>query len=480
MLFNTIDFFLFLTPIVIIYGIVPRKYNWVVLFVSSNIFVGLVSIESLLVLYSVSVISFFTGIWLSNRKEKKEKKVPLYTGVLFMVAILSFYKYIPFFINLLQPIINLISSNAVQIRVPSLLLPVGISFYVFQAIGYLLSIYRGQIKVESCIKSYFTYMFFFPKLLSGPIERSENFLPQLQENNILTFPNIVSGIKLFILGLFKKIVVADRLAIYVNSVYNNYQHHSSYSICLAAFFYVIQIYTDFSGYTDMARGIAKIFGYNLMENFERPILAQNISNFWRRWHISLTKWATDYIYYPIHAKRRDWNTFGIFYATLFTFLLIGIWHGPTMNFVLFGFIQVLIVFFEFLTKKFRKKVRSRMNSNFWEMAYRFISWTLTFMVITFSMIVFRIRDMDSLVRIFKQICVFNGALFIGLPSNFIYSVFGIWLVIVIDLWKEFWPKNFLFNESNMFIMRQLPYFIFAILILLIGVYDGGQFIYFQF
>jgi D-alanyl-lipoteichoic acid acyltransferase DltB (MBOAT superfamily) len=323
-------------------------------------------------------------------------------------------------------------------------------------------------------------MFFFPKLLAGPIERVENFIPRIKNSYTFNEVKFNYGVKLFILGLFKKIVIADRIAMYVDVVYGGYEQFTSLTFIIAAFLYVIQIYADFSGYTDMARGVASLFGITLLENFNRPILAQNIAQFWRKWHMSLTSWATDYVYYPIVVKRRDWNNFGVFYATLFTFLLIGIWHGSSLNFIVFGLLQVFLIFFDYLIMKRRKKFRKKLKSQISIYSYRFISWAITIVVITFSMMIFRITNFQQFMVILSKVSNFSTQLYLGTPAYFIYSIFGVFIIFAIDIWEEFYGKTFLFRNSKYMIVKQLPYVFFIILILLIGVFDGGQFIYVQY
>jgi D-alanyl-lipoteichoic acid acyltransferase DltB (MBOAT superfamily) len=412
----------------------------------------------------------------------KNAKLVFGFSVAFLVIILAIFKYLGLLDEMLTAFYHLITESNIQLSLFnfSLLLPLGISFYIFQALGYLISVYRGALEPEENIIDFASFLFFFPKLLCGPIERAENFLPQLKENKRINYYDLVIGSKLIITGLFKKLVIADRIAIYVNAVYSNYEHHSSLTLIFTAIMYVIQIYSDFSGYTDIARGVARLFGYSLMENFERPLFAQNISDFWRRWHISLSTWAMDYIYYPIVLKYRDWGNYSVLVAILLTFLIIGIWHGPTINFVLFGVSQMVFVYYDFKSKKFKKHIKSSLKNMFLQKLYHFFSWIITICLITMSMILFRFTNITDITNIFVKLFSSEGNFFVGTPAFLVYSLFGAFSLMIIDIWKEYYPGSYLFKNNRFFLLRQIPYITMIILILLIGVFDGGEFIYVQF
>lgn len=479
MIFNSLGFFVFLTIVLAIFYAVPIRFRGAVLFLASNVFVGLASVESLVILYAITLSSFFAGKYVVLKNKIKNKTL-FYSALLFVVGFLIVYKYTPLIVGFSNYLSNFALGDGYKINIPSLLLPLGLSFYTFQAIGYLVSVYRGQIKPEHKMLDFLIFMFFFPKLLAGPIERANSFLPQIKESFSFNEHKFNSGVKLFILGLFKKIVIADRIGMYVDVVYAGYEQFESVTLIFTSFLYVIQIYADFSGYTDMARGLALMFGFNLLKNFERPILSQNITHFWRKWHMSLTTWATDYIYYPIVIKYRDWNNYGVFVATLFTFLLIGVWHGSSVNFIIFGLLQVMLIFFDFIIKKRKNRLRKKIQKPLYQFFYRFTSWLINFTVIMFSMMIFRITDFQQFITIITKIVQFKTEFYMGTQAYFIYSLIGVLSIFIIDLWEEFFPKTFLMQGSKHLVVRQIPYALFIILILLIGVFDGGQFIYVQY
>lgn len=482
MLFTSLSFWVFLFIIWIVYSIVPKSFKKIVLFSAGNVFLAFANWESLALLYAVTLLSFYSGIEIKKYGHTKTANYIFGLSIGALILTLGIFKYLGLLDVIISAIYSLMNdgNRVFSLFNFQLLLPLGISFYIFQALGYLISVKRGVIDAENKILDFASYLFFFPKLLSGPIERAENFLPQLKESKRFELSNLTNGGKLIIIGLFKKLVIADRLAVFVNTVYGSYEHHSSVTIAFTAFLYVIQVYTDFSGYTDIARGVARLFGYSLMENFERPLFAQNISGFWRRWHISLSTWAMDYIYYPIVITYRDWGNYSVLLATFLTFLIIGIWHGPTINFVLFGLSQMIFVFYDFRAKKLKKSIINYFKRPVLLKLYFLFSWIITMFLITLSMILFRFPNIDDIVNVFTRLFTVKGSLFIGTPSFFIYSILGVLSIFIIDIWKEFYPKTYLFENNRYFLIRQLPYVAMVILVLLIGVFDGGEFIYVQF
>ncbi|MFS4491334.1 MBOAT family O-acyltransferase [Maribacter sp. 2308TA10-17] len=354
------------------------------------------------------------------------------------------------------------------------LLPVGISFYTFQAIGYTIDVYRGEIKHEKHFGVYALFVSFFPQLVAGPIERAKNLLPQFKTFKKFDYEKAVMGIKLMVWGFFMKLVVADRLAIYVNSVYGNVDHHSSITLLTATVFFAIQIYCDFAGYSNIAIGCAKIMGFDLMTNFRRPYFAQSCAEFWQRWHISLSTWFRDYIYIPLGgnrvSKKRNYVNLMV------TFLISGLWHGANWTYIIWGGLnglyQITFKILRFSPSKKRIKQRSSITY--------FFNIFLTFVLICFSWIFFRADSFYQALEILKRIGNEHGPIFRGDNSSFVYGVFGIVVLFLKDGFDEFFPSKKLFFSSSHQIVRTVSYAVVVILIMLIGVFDGGQFIYFQF
>ncbi len=302
----------------------------------------------------------------------------------------------------------------------------GLSYYTFQSIGYIFDIYRGSQKAEKDLSSFSLFILFFPKLLVGPIERANRFLPQLKKRIFFEKENMIEGGRRITWGLFKKLVVADRISIYQATVIQNLQHQSGLTILFASFLYTFQVYADFSGYTDIAIGTARLFGINLMENFRQPLLAKNMSDFWRRWHISLSSWVNDYIFNPTALNRHHWVNWGIIYALFISFIVVGIWHGATWNYVLFGVLQAIALYYEFLTRKTRKKLSKKIPSLF----YSNLSIVLTFVYVTFSLIIFRTDSFADASHIINGIFVHSGALFFDKPSTLLFMLIGCAIIII--------------------------------------------------
>jgi len=325
--------------------------------------------------------------------------------------------------------------------------------------------------------SYSTYLLFFPKVISGPIERANDFLPQIKEHKA-DYDLIVDGLKRIVWGLFKKLVIANRLAIYTDAVFNNSSHHSGITLGFAAVLYTFQLYADFSGYTDLAIGSAQLFGYHLSENFKRPLFALSITKFWRKWHITLTKWVTDYIFTPIVINKRYWGKWGVVYSSIITFVILGLWHGANWTYIIFGLIHGIYLSIEFLTKKNRKKFQKKIPHGL----NTFMGIVYTILAFSFSMVFFRSNTItDSFDSIIKIFTFSKSGFFIGdSPVTLLYGLSGLGLLLLFELNQEFHLTRVKVFNSNNWLVQQLAFIGLIISILLIGVFDGGQFIYFQF
>lgn len=481
MLFNSFEFLLFLPAVFIVYYLVPQKYRWLFTFLVSAFFIAYAKIDCLISVLAIIVVNYFTGLYIEKYQGRKRvMKWILALSLVADIGALSYFKYLNFLFDNFSGLAGLFG---IRLDIPHLdiLLPLGISFYTFQAIGYNLDIYRGMMKAEKQFHIFATYLIFFPKLIAGPIERAQNFIPQLYKKITFEPANINAGIKLMIWGFFKKLVIADRIAIYVDSVYGNLEYHSGLTVLVAAILFAFQIYADFSGYTDIALGAARILGFRLMQNFERPFMATSVPDFWRRWHISLSGWADDYIYKPFVASYRYWGYWGVVLGLLLTFFVIGIWHGPSWNFVLFGLLQAAMIFYDLLTKKLRKRFRKSLKNRFETLVYNNISRLLTFGFITFSMIFFKATTFEhALMAIKKIITIEPGALFYGTKSTFVFAIFGIVFLWMAELRKEYGLFRFSILDNRYLAVRLVKFAVLIVIIMLTGVFDGGQFIYFQF
>lgn len=475
MIFTSITYFIFLIIALFLYYLFPLKYRKYLLLSISIFFYGSVKIEYLLIVILVILFNYFIAIQLENTKEKRLRKVYLNTCILGNVGILIYYKY---FIFLLSNISVFLGLFQVELAYPllNLVLPLGLSYYIFQVIGYNLDVFRGTQKAEKNFLNFSQFVLFFPKLLVGPIERAKNLLPQFTRDISFSNEDIIEGGKRIVWGLFKKLVIADRISIYTNAVFNNLEYHSGITVLLATTLFGFQVYADFSGYTDIAIGSARLFGIKLMDNFNRPFFSKNVSEYWRRWHISLSSWVNDYIYSPISLKYRNWGNFSIYFALLISFIVIGIWHGAKWNYLLFGIVQAMAMIFEVVTKKLRKRISKKIPA----LIYYYFSVFLTFSFISFSLIIFRTNTFSEIVRVIYRIFAVPGDLFIDKPSTILFIILGCGILLLSEIKKEFNLSRFPTFNNKSWLVQQLSYAFLLIYILIAGVFDGSQFIYAQF
>jgi D-alanyl-lipoteichoic acid acyltransferase DltB (MBOAT superfamily) len=344
--------------------------------------------------------------------------------------------------------------------------------------SYTIEVYRGRQKAERHFGIYSLYVMFYPQLVAGPIERPQNLLHQFREKYNFEYDRVAEGFRLMLWGYFKKIVIADRLAIYVNAAYNNPEQHSGMTFLVATIFFAFQIYCDFSGYSDIAIGAAKVMGFKLMINFNRPYLARNISEFWKRWHISLSTWFKDYLYISLGGNR---VSIPRWYFNLFlVFLISGLWHGANWTYIVWGALNGFYLVFAIISQRFRNKMKRLTGIEKLPRLNQVLQVVITFILSCFAWIFFRANNVTDAFFIIKKISTFGGSIFIKNPSIMIYSFVGIIILLFVELKREYYAGNFLLFSNRSWIVRNLSYALLIILILLIGVFDGGQFIYFQF
>jgi len=345
--FDSLPFLAFLAVVLVGYWLLPHRFRWVLLLIVSYAFCATWAPRFMLWIALSTVTAYASARLMGSTADPKRRKRQLAVGVLISVGLLHTFKYLGFAAETLRTLVGYVGL-ANLISVPSLLLPVGISFYSLQAIGYLIDVYRGKIEPETHLGLFALYMAFFPRLVSGPIERAEHLIPQFRKIPALDASRLFSGLRLVLWGMFKKVVVADRLAIYVNEVYAQPGDYTGWTIVIATLFSAAHIYADFSGYSDMAVGVARLFDLEVIQNFRQPYLASSVSDFWRRWHISLSSWLRDYVYIPLGGNRvppwrRDLNV-------LIVFLVSGLWHGAAWTFVLWGALHGVYIVLENRTK----------------------------------------------------------------------------------------------------------------------------------
>jgi alginate O-acetyltransferase complex protein AlgI len=427
------------------------------------------------ILIATILIDYTAGIYI-EKSTGKHRKNWLILSIISTCLVLAVFKYFNFFNTNFEEIAKLFHLNY-PIGFINIILPVGLSFHTFQSLSYVIEVYRGKQKAERHFGIYALYVMFYPQLVAGPIERPQNMIHQFYEKHEFSYANMTEGLKLILWGLFKKVVIADRLSIYVNAVYNNPEHQSGSSLALATIFFAFQIYCDFSGYSDIAIGSARTMGFKLMTNFNKPYFSKSIAEFWKRWHISLSTWFRDYLYISLGGNRVSkprW-LFNLF----ITFVISGFWHGANWTYVLWGAFNGGYLIVPHLFKIKEKKLI--FNSTTIRLLRTIAKVTMTFLFTCLAWIFFRANSLSDSFEIIHRIFYNPGTLFIGDTRIFSYGLTFVFILFFVEAVQEYRLfNNFsLFHHPN-YIVRHLTYISLCLIILLFGVFDGGQFIYFQF
>ncbi len=482
MLFNSIHYIIYFIIVTLIYFIIPHSKRWILLLISSYYFYMTWNSKYVLLILIFTIINYFSAIEIYISKSKIKKQFYLYLSIIISFSILFIFKYLNFTIITINDILNLISNN-IQFNLIDIILPVGISFYTFQTVGYVIDVYNKKIKPEKHFGIFALYVSFFPQLVAGPIERAKNLLPQFYEKHYFNYNNFISGFKLIIWGFFLKVVIADRLAIVVNTVYNNIQSYSGIPIILATYFFAFQIFCDFAGYSFIAIGSAKILGFNLMENFKRPYFARNIKEFWSRWHISLSTWFKDYIYIPLGGNRVKISR--LYFNLMVVFIISGIWHGANWTFILWGILHgIYMIFNSINTRNIKNKLYSVTNSLKIQKLISFFEIIITFHLVLFGWIFFRSNNLTDAIyiisHIFREINFNFSGIRIGMYwPGLIISFLSILIMEIIHLLQEN-KKDILKFNPNLNLINYILLIFLIVFILLFGIFDSSEFIYFQF
>lgn len=472
MVFNSLIFVTFFIVITILYFVLPHKYRWGLLLAGSCYFYMYFLPIYILILGFTVVIDYFAGIYI-DRAEGANRKRWLTISLIANIGVLAFFKYYNFLNKSITDFLGLFDYYN-HIPFLKILLPVGLSFHTFQAMSYTIEVYRGHQKPERHFGIYSLYVMFYPQLVAGPIERPQNLLHQFHEEKKFDYDRVVSGLKLMLWGFIKKLVVADRLSIYIDAVYGNYQFHSGITMIIATFFFMFQIYCDFSGYSDIAIGAARVMGFNLMTNFRRPFFSKSIKEVWQRWHISLTTWFRDYLYFPLGGSRR--GKLKLFRNIFIVFAISGLWHGAAWTFVLWGVLNAVLLIGEQILNPVLRKIHVLLGpfKNIVRIlctSFSFIAIAVFFRAPTVTQAFAMIRDMVTL----KPGNIFKGEP----PVNFGYYVFALFFLIGVEFVQEYFPNVKIINNENV-VVRYTGYVVMLTILLMVGVFNGGQFIYFQF
>jgi alginate O-acetyltransferase complex protein AlgI len=484
MTFTSFSYFLFLPVVYLIFYFTADRLRWLVLLTASYGFYATFKAPYLLaVLLIVTGISYACGLCIDASQDEAIRKQWLWIGSFACVAILALLKYLPFLELQTNSIFGLKSTLSATI------VNIGVSYFTFQAISYLADIYLEIEEPEHHFGRYALYMAFFPKLLQGPIERAGDLLPQIKHPYQFNYDAMRSGMLLFSWGLFKKVVVADRLALYADQVYNKVHYYTGISLIIGTYAFALQIYFDFSAYTDMARGTGRMFGLNLTENFNRPYLATSIADFWRRWHISFSRWILDYIFKPLQMEWRNWGRSGTAFALIITFLVCGIWHGATWGFVIWGLLHGVYLASSTYYRPYQKQLLTWLGieKNKWLIWWQMF---MTFNLVSFAWVFFRATSLADAWYVTNNLINFHGSYLMAnklgvasyVKTNVLMgeSIAGVLLLFSVPIINYLSNKNIcksLFMESILF--RWTMYYVLIFSIILCQT-PGGNFLYFRF
>jgi alginate O-acetyltransferase complex protein AlgI len=469
MLFNSLEYLIFLPVVFIIYWLLKNSYKKqnILLLISSYIFYGWWDYRFLSLIIFSSFLDYFVGQKIEDAIGDKNKKHWLLVSLFSNLGLLGIFKYYNFFADSFASTMSNIGWEVNDLTL-NIILPVGISFYTFQTLSYSIDIYRNQIKASRDIVGFFTFVSLFPQLVAGPIERASNLIPQIERKRNLNITLIKTGIFQIFIGLFRKVAIADNLGIYVDSVYSNYEIHNSSTLLVATIFYAFQIYFDFSGYSDIAIGSAKLFGFKFNRNFNFPYFSRTLTEFWRRWHMSLSFWLRDYLYISLGGNRK--GIIITYRNLLLTMLIGGLWHGSSWNFVIWGGIHGLFLSLE-------KYTFSALNIK----TFNAFGYIYTFVVVLVAWIFFRAPDFHSASTIITEIFSFDyGPIFIGNINAFVNAVLLLLIGFLIDL-KIFRSDVSLEEYGTRFSSVKLSIIVSIIILMLCLFYSTAEnFIYFQF
>lgn len=489
MLFNSFDFLIFFPAVVLVYFLIPQKVRYLWLLVASYYFYMCWNPKYVLLLLFSTGVTFLGGLAIERFKAKK---IFLTLTVVANLTVLFAFKYFDFALDNLNWVLNKFHMQAIDPGF-DILLPVGISFYTFQALGYTIDVYRKEIYAEKNFFKYALFVSFFPQLVAGPIERSKNLLKQVSEKHTFNYERMRKGLLIMLWGYFLKLVVADRAAIFVNAVYGDYVSYGGIYIVIATILFAVQIYCDFAGYSIIARGAALIMGFRLMENFEAPYFSKSVAEFWRRWHISLSGWFRDYLYIPLGGNRKGKLRKQL--NTMIVFLVSGLWHGASWNYVIWGGLNGLYQVAGMWWQELKKTINGigRKKGKVYSICKNVYKVILTFLFVDFSWLFFRADSMQDAVSMIKSMltvrnfsALTDGSLFqLGLNEyHFLFLLLAIVILWITDFLKYKNVDMFEKIEKQNVAVRYLVYMCLFCAVVLFGIYgvdyEASQFIYFQF
>jgi len=487
MLFNSLSFLIFFPTVTLLYFWIPHRYRWFFLLGASCIFYMAFIPIYILVLALTIAIDYTAGL-LIEKTEGRRKKVFLVISILSTCGVLFVFKYFNFFNSNLAQIAEFFHWNY-PIETLNLILPIGLSFHTFQSLSYVIEVYRGNYKAEHHFGIYSLYVMFYPQLVAGPIERPGNLIPQFYEEHIYDDQRVMNGLKLMVWGFFKKVVIADKVAIIVERVYNDPTQFTGIPLIAGALFFGIQVYCDFSGYSDIAIGAAQVMGFRLRDNFNRPFHSTSMTEFWRRWHMSLMSWFRDYVYIPLGGNRvGKWSWY---YNIFFTFTLSGLWHGAGWGYVLWGSLNGCYLIFSDWTKNLRKKGIQGIRLDRFPKFHHGLQIAFTFLLFCFTLIIFRSKSLSDAFYVITHLGAGLGSSEgIKMSMRTLYDlgmdryqlIFALIPIVIMELVERVEPLR---NMRQMFsskpiLFRWAMYYLIILFLIFFGEYNDQAFIYFQF
>lgn len=491
MLFNSIEFLIFFPVVTVLFFVLPHRLRWFLLLAASCFFYSYFIPVYILILFVTIIVDYFAGI-LIERSEGIKRKYFLILSIVVNIGFLCYFKYYNFFIDNVNQLFGL--TGAEKLDYLNIVLPIGLSFHTFQALSYTIEVYRGKFKAERHFGLYALYVMFYPQLVAGPIERPQNVLPQFHLEMKFSQQNLVAGLQGMLWGLFKKVVIADRLAMFTDPVFNQPEDYPALTLIVAVVFFSFQIYCDFSGYSDIALGAARTMGFRLMKNFDMPYFSGSISEFWKRWHISLSTWFRDYIYISLGGNRVGIPRW--YFNLLFVFLVSGLWHGANWTFIVWGGLHGIYLVLAVIRDQYLIKQKEEDIGVFRKYARQAVNVFFTFVLVAFAWIFFRANSLEDAFYIIEKIGVaslgfiqstfqyqgvFDSIRFVSpvYSYEFILSIFFTFLLIAIEAihrkynvihWLGIMPRP----------LRWMFYYLLIFFILFFGITDNREFIYFQF
>lgn len=473
MLFNSLDFVYFGTIVFLLYWLSysQRQIQNVLLLIASYFFYGWMHKAFPIYLLGITLIGYVSGQLISGSKNERSKKATYIIALILATSCLAFLKYTNFVIETIN---NIFNNGATGISALHLLVPVGISFYTFTTIGYITDVYRDKIAVEKNFINYGAYVSFFPHLLSGPIPSASETLPQFAAPRKFSVVNLEEGASQIIWGLFKKMVIADNISLAANYCFANYSHNYGSTLFIGAILFGFQMYADFSGYSDIARGVAKLFAIDIFQNFHYPFFCKNIQDFWHRWHISLTKWFNEYIFTPIIVDKRNWGVWGVVFGLMATFTISGLWHGAGWTFVIWGALHGVGLSYEVLTKKWRGRLKKKTPP----FLFNTITYILLFLFLIFTWIFFKADTIQDAFGYYKNMFSLK---FFNKPPLFIYSNL-IWVLLLLVVEWLFRKREYVLDFISKY--RWIKFVLWAVIIFLIYLWhkkmNMQEYYYFKF